>query len=106
MRVTWSKDAKTVLRDTADYLQTEFDGYARRCFLQEAHKTAKLLENSPYMGKVEPLLATVSNVYRGIVVGRLNKLIYYVDSDHDVVEIVDLWDTRREPQQQANHLFS
>ena len=34
--------------------------------------------------------------YRSIVVGTLNKIIYYVDSD--VIYIADFWDVRREPK--------
>lgn len=34
--------------------------------------------------------------YRSIVVGTLNKIIYYVGSD--VIYIADFWDVRREPK--------
>ena len=40
--------------------------------------------------------------YRSIVVNRLNKIVYRVVEDR--IEIADVWDTRREPQQQADDL--
>ena len=50
----------------------------------------------PDLGKLEPLLVKREKVYRSIVVGSLNKIIYYVDSD--VIYIADFWDVRREPK--------
>lgn len=39
---------------------------------------------------------------RSIVVNRLNKIVYWINGD--VIEIVDFWDTRREPKKQAEQV--
>ena len=54
----------------------------------------------PSLGKIEPLLADRSRLYRSVVLTRQNKIIYYIQDD--TVYIVDFWDTRREPEEQAN----
>ena len=41
-------------------------------------------------------------IYRSIVVNRLNKIVYWINDD--VIEIVDFWDTRREPVAQAKQV--
>ena len=70
-------------------------------FLQEVLKTAKLLETSPYIGQIEPLLIDFSETYRSIVVNYLNKIIYRVEESR--ILIVALWDVRREP---TNNVYS
>ena len=37
--------------------------------------------------------------YRSIIVRRLNKVVYYVKGD--ILHIAAVWDTRREPKNQA-----
>ena len=58
-----------------------------------------LLEKTPDMGQREILLMECSEQYRSLVVGRLNKIVYYINGEQ--IEIVALWDTRRERQLQA-----
>ena len=41
-------------------------------------------------------------IYRSIVVNHLNKMVYRVLDDY--IEIVDFWDTRREPKNQAEQV--
>ena len=38
--------------------------------------------------------------YRSIIINGLNKLVYRIDDD--IIHIVDFWDTRREPKNQAS----
>ncbi|MBQ6730021.1 MAG: hypothetical protein IJQ83_07815 [Bacteroidales bacterium] len=54
------------------------------------------LEDNPYMGQIEPLLANKPKEYRSIVINRLNKIIYYIKGE--TIRVSALWDTRREPK--------
>ena len=65
----------------------------------KVYQTERLLEWNPNLGPAEPYLADAPVLYRSIVVNRLNKIIYWINDD--VIEIVDFWDTRREPTAQA-----
>ena len=41
-------------------------------------------------------------MYRCVVMNHYNKIIYRITDD--VIEIVDFWDTRREPKEQAKKI--
>ena len=61
-------------------------------------KLIPLLASNPYMGKIEPLLINrKGHEYRSLVIHEHFKLIYYIDLSQNILYIVDLWDTRREP---------
>lgn len=102
MKVVWSVQAKEVLQQTSNYIRKEFGKRSKQKFLDEVLHVANLLENNPYLGQVEPLLDEAPVEYRSIVVNHINKLVYYI---HDnTIEIVVLWDTRREPKSLLNEL--
>lgn len=56
------------------------------------------LSTNTELGFPEPLLSGRRRNYRSLVINEHFKLIYYYDESKDTVFIVDLWDTRREPQ--------
>ena len=102
MRVRWNDRLKKQLRKTANYIGKKFGVTAKRDFLQEMHHTNVLLGNDPNMGPLQVLLADLPSVYRSIVVRHHNKIVYHVVDDH--IEVVALWDTRREPKAQAEQI--
>ena len=104
MKVVWSEQAGKSLRVTAAYVRSKFGAQAKQNLLKEVAQTALLLESSPYMGIVEPLLEGCEVEYRSIVVNKLNKIIYYISAGS--VEITAFWDTRREPQRQAEEMIN
>lgn len=67
--------------------------------MQKLRQAGRLLADSPHLGPIEPLLADLPYTYRSLVVGRLNKIVYRITDNY--IEIVDLWDTRREPREQS-----
>ena len=60
------------------------------------------MEEKPFMGQVEPLLIGKSKEYRGVVVNRQNKIVYYVKGN--TIRVSALWDTRREPKSLAKEV--
>ena len=99
MRIIWHPEAAKRLRQVVSYIQTEYGSKSCTKFLKEAYRTERLLARNPYLGPVEPLLADAPVQYRSVVVNRLNKIVYWINGD--VIEVVDFWDTRREPTKQA-----
>lgn len=96
MKVIWSLQAKENLQKTSNYIRKEFGKKSKQKFLDEVLHVAVLLESNPYLGLIEPLLDEAPVEYRSIVVNHINKLVYFI---HDnTLEIVVLWDTRREPK--------
>ena len=94
--------AEKEIRKTARYIQQEFDRKSRDKFIQRVNETKKLLATNPYLGPVEPLLKERTRTYRSVVVGKLNKMIYHIIDDH--IEVVALWDCRREPKALAGEV--
>lgn len=58
----------------------------------------KRLSDNSELGFPEPLLAGRQRKYRSIMINEHFKLVYYCDKNKDIIYIIDLWDTRREPQ--------
>ena len=104
MKVVWSEQARDELRQTSNYILRKFGKKSRQNFLQEVGRIATLLETNPNIGPVETLLENAPVLYRNIVVNRLNKMVYYINDEK--VEIVALWDTRREPKSLQNSILN
>ena len=86
MRVIWSLNAQDQLRQSADYIENRFGQKARMKFLDDIYHVVPLISNFPCLGKEEPLLEGASVVYRSLVIGRLNKIVYYINGN--IIEIV------------------
>ena len=102
MKIIWAEEAFQVWQDTIDYIVKEFGVRAAEKFYEKTEEWQDVLSSSPKAGKIEPLLNNRSRSYRSIVITKQTKLIYYIEDE--TVFIVDFWDTRREPQQQADKL--
>lgn len=99
MRVRWNDQSKKALRKTANYIRKTFGEKAKDDFFQEVKHTNALLGNNPNIGPVELFLSDLPSMYRSIVVRHHNKIVYRVVDDH--IEVIAFWDTRREPNKQA-----
>lgn len=102
IKVIWHKQAREALRKTAAYIRKNFGLQVKEDFRNEVAQVQTLLTSNPYMGQEEPLLANRSIKYRSFVINRSNKIVYYFDED--TIHITDFWDTRREPQSQAQQV--
>lgn len=102
MKVMITDFAKQQIRKTAKYINKEFGETSKDDFLLKVKQTKQLLEDNPYLGPIEPLLANRSSAYRSVVVNHLNKMVYRILEEY--IEIVDFWDTRREPKKQAEQV--
>ncbi|MDD7317731.1 MAG: type II toxin-antitoxin system RelE/ParE family toxin [Prevotella sp.] len=102
MKVIWSKSAVDSMRQIEDYILKEFGEKARKNFIQEVEHVADILAEMPELGRPERLLAHRNMTYRSIVIRKLSKMVYYIKDD--TIRISALWDVRREPKSQINHL--
>lgn len=101
MELVWETDAYSLWEDTARYIEREFGYIAMVDYINETANIEQQLMNNPCLGIEEPLLKECSVPFRSIVLAKHNKLIYYITNR---INIVDLWDTRREPKHQATKL--
>ena len=85
-----------------------FDKYVFNAFLEYGQKTSKkwMVERIAFADRVarhpesytmEPLLADRKRKYRSCqILGRF-KIVYYYAKSSEIVHIVDIWDTKRNP---------
>lgn len=102
MKVMMTDFARLQIRKTTKFINKTFGKVSKDEFLRKVKQTKQLLENNPYLGPKEPLLADRASSYHSVVVTHLNKMVYRVLDDY--IEIVDFWDTRREPRKQADQV--
>lgn len=102
----WRKAAKTELVRNVKYCVREFGKRVARKFVEAIDHQVQLLIRNPRLGTIEPLLADRRRKYHSLVVHSNFKLIYYYDEKKDTIHIVDLWDTRREPEKLARRVSS
>ena len=95
MKVIWIPNAQNEVRKTAQYINKEFGKDSRGQFINEVRNVSRLLGENPNLGKPEPLLTDYTKMYRSYVMNNLNKIIYWIAENR--IEIVDLWDVRRDP---------
>ena len=99
MRVIWQPSAKKGRSEVAAYIRRQFGAKHKVRFLQEVRETTKKLSKAPNIGQIDPLYADRPLTYRSIIINGLNKMVYRIEGD--IIYIVDFWDTRREPKNQA-----
>ena len=102
MKVIWIPFAQNEVRKTARYINKEFGKESRDQFISEIRNISRLLGENPNLGMPEPLLADYTKMYRSYVMNHLNKIIYWIAEDR--IEIVDLWDVRRDPNTLKNQI--
>ena len=87
MKVVWMEHAENALNHTANNITVMFGKKASDKLLEKVYHVGCLLENNPFMGAMEPLLAHRTISYRSIVINRLSKLVYRIVEDR--IEIAD-----------------
>lgn len=98
MKVEWKNQAIEQLNLVSQYCYEQYGENKMNDFLETLELQDKRLSANPQMGHPDPLLINRDESFRALPVQKYYKLIYYVDEAKEVIYIVDLWDTRREPQ--------
>lgn len=103
MKIIWSEQAMEAVADTAGYIMDNFGKNASQKFIRKIKKAATLLLCNPHTGKIESGLDDVAATYRGLLVTKINKLIYRLDEDGNIYVSV-FWDCRRDPETLSNFI--
>lgn len=102
--IIWNRQAETEWRKKLQYGLDEFGQSTASQFVERTNFVVGLIRKHPLAGTPEPLLRHKKKVYRYFhLIGNL-KLIYYYLESTDVIRIVDVWDTRREPSHLAKRI--
>lgn len=77
---------------------------AARAFLTKIESEIKKLIKAPTIGPLEILLENRKFQYRSFVVHQYFKVIYYIIEENNTIYIVDIWDTRMDPEDLQSHI--
>ena len=102
MQIKWSDDAIEELNAALEYGVSTFGENAAKRFYENLLENESILLTNPRIGQNEPLLVRRSQNFRSRVVHKHYKLVYYIEVD--IIYIVALFDTRRNPASLANHI--
>jgi len=95
VKVIWTKRAFGQFERTIRYIKEEQGAAYAEIVLNKILETTKLLENSPKLGKVEPLLKHKKSKYRFLIVWSY-KIIYRWDEEKVIV--ARLFHTSQNPE--------
>lgn len=102
MRIVWSPRALREWESIIYYIYNEFGKKAVEKIEQDIAMWEGRIAVNPELAHQEPLLKNRSKLYRGLIVSKHSKLIFYIEND--TIYIADLWDMRREPSRLSKHI--
>lgn len=95
MKIDWSKKARKRMRDIRDYYE-KISLKVSMEILKDIKSSVEPLKEFPQMAAMEPLLSDFPKPFRSLVVRSTYKIIYYVDDNKEVINIVTVWDCRQD----------
>jgi plasmid stabilization system protein ParE len=96
MRVFWTIDAENDLINTFNYLKFKHNEAFADKVIDKIFNKSFLLENFPEMGAVEKSKMLENLEIRYLVEGNY-KILYQINNSKGLVEILAVFDTRRDP---------
>ena len=102
MKIIWTQTALDSLQVERDFLYKQWGWTYLREFVRMTKELKSRLLMFPTMEPIEPLLEHLNQDIRSVFVTPYTKYIYIVRGE--IIYILDVWDTRREPKQQINQI--
>ena len=103
MQINWSRKALLQLDIIINQCVDLFGERIAIRFYRQLSDYEKRLSKNPLLGPPEPLLQNRKRNYRGLIIHDHFKLIYYI-TNKGIIQIADMWDTRREPAKLAQRI--
>jgi len=104
MDIVWSSKAINRLREIINYYKQNSNKVALQIF-EDIKKAVTTLEEFPYIASIETELSDYSAPYRSLIVRKIYKIIYLVDSEKQTVYIITIWDCRKNPSEIKDELL-
>lgn len=97
-KIIWHTKAEEIFNGYVENAYNEFGTTTAKRWQQERKDIEWRLERHPASYPPEDLLSERSILYRRCsMMNRRFRLIYHYDEENDVVHIMDIWDSRRNP---------
>jgi len=96
LKLNWTEFSKNELRKIFLYYKSKTNLKTAKNIVTEISKEVLILEKYPFIGQKEELLIDCKHEFHYFLYTNY-KIIYYVDLEINLVEIVDIFDCRQEP---------
>ena len=96
LKVNWTVFARSELHKIFQYHKSKSNLKTAKNTVEEISTQVLLLEKFPFIGQKEELLADSKQDFRYFLYAN-HKIIYYVDLEINLIEIIDIFDCRQEP---------
>ena len=96
LKLNWTQYSKNELRKIFLYYKSKSNLKTAKNIVEEISSQVIILEKFPYVGQKEELLIDRKQDFYYFLHSNY-KIIYYVDLEINLVEIVDIFDCRQEP---------
>lgn len=98
-KIIWHNQASVVLAYHLEYAMLEFGRATMLRWKKEIHIFEERLKLYPESCMPETLLKDRPFLYRSRhLMNRRFKVVYYYDEVNDIAHIIDIWDTRMNPE--------
>lgn len=96
LKLNWTVFARGELYKIFQYYKSKSSLKTAISTVEEISKQLLILEKFPFIGQKEELLADSKQDFRYFLYSN-HKIVYYVNLELNLVEIVDIFDCRQEP---------
>lgn len=96
LKLNWTEYSKNELRKIFLYYKSKSNLKTAKKLVEQISKEVFILEKYPFIGKIEEQLVDRKEEFRYFLYSN-HKIVYYVDVEINLVEIVDIFDCRQEP---------
>ena len=97
LKIYWTDFSKQELKSIFNYYKEKASITIAKNLVLGITKEVNKLKNQPKIGQEEELLENDSRDFRYLLYNNHYKIIYWVNSERNRVEIFDVFDTRQNP---------
>ena len=101
MEVRWTKRAQLMVTEILDYTDQTFGTSQAKRLNSAFSRVNKYIKQFPRMGQIEPELDDFEGEYRYVMVNKLFKVIYLVESS-ELIYVIAVWNNRQSPNELRN----
>lgn len=101
MEVRWTKRAQLMVAEILDYTDQTFGTSQAKRLNSAFSRVNKYIKQFPRMGQIEPELDDFEGEYRYVMVNKLFKVIYLVESSK-LIYVIAVWNSRQSPYELRN----
>ncbi|MDR1896354.1 MAG: type II toxin-antitoxin system RelE/ParE family toxin [Prevotellaceae bacterium] len=95
MEIIWLPLAEKAIDDIFGFY-AEKNVYVARKIVSDILRATERLSDFPEMAAVEQFLQEQPKTFRSLVVKKIHKVVYYIETDR--IYIADVWDCRQNPE--------